>query len=252
MSQKRKNQTGALRRSGAAFLVGMCLVLSGCARQLTPYGKARKADTIAAYEEFVRTNPHDPRARFARDRIEVLRLLEAHRSGDMTMAAPNRAVAQQRVTDRAEPTSVRQGPWNLTSALPRRSAFTLDLYHGDIDPVPHQLRIDQQGEQVTYTLQHGSGPGGYYLTAGVPFAAFKRLWAVVAAGEVGSFRPSYGRMGSTADCRGSLVIEVDTGTERLSRMIRLEGLNFEDGNLRNLLKSMAQMHPEDHVVDFFR
>ena len=251
MSQKRRNETGALWCSGAAFLIGMCLVLSGCARQLTPYGKARKADTIAAYQEFVRTNPHDPRARFARDRIEVLRLLEAHRSGNTTMAAPNRAVAQQRVTDRAEPKSVRQGPWNLTAYPPRSSTFTLDLYHGDIDPVPHKLRIDQEGELVRYTLQHGAGPG-YYLTASVPFASFGRLWAAVVSSDIGSYGPSYGRAVSMGDYRGSLVIEVDTGTERLSRVIRLEGLNFEDRNLRSLLSSMAQMHPADHGMHFLR
>jgi len=251
MSQERKNQTGALWLGGAAFLVGICLVLTGCARQLTPYGKARKADTVEAYEEFVRTNPHDPRVRFARDRIEVLRLLEAHRSGNTTMAAQSRAASEQRVTDRAEPAAVRQGPWNLTAVPPRSSTFTLDLYHGDIDPVPHNLRIVQEGESVRYTLQHGVGPA-YYLTAHIPFASFRRLWTAVVARDVSSYGSSYGRMGSTADYRGNLVIEVNTGVERLSRTIHLGGLNFEDRNLRNLLSSMAQMHPEDHAMHFLR
>ena len=112
--------------------------------------------------------------------------------------------------------------------------------------------MDQQGEQVTYTLQHGSGPNGYYLNAGVPFALFRRLWAAVVARDVGSYKLSYGRMVSTEDYRGNLVIEVDTGTERLSRMIRLEGLNIEDGNLRSLLRSMAEMHPGDHSMYFLR
>ena len=252
MSQKCESQTGALSLSGLALFIGMSLVLNGCAKQLTPYGRARQADTIEAYEEFVRTSPHDPRARFVRDRIEVLRLLEAHKSGDATMAAPNRVASGQRLTNRTKPSSMRQGPWNLTAGPPRSSTFILDLYHGGAAPVPHKLRIDQQGEQVTYSLQHGSGPNGYYLNAGVPFALFGRLWTTVVTSDVGSYKSSYGRMASTADYRGNLVIEVDTGSERLSRMIRLEGLNFEEENLRSLLRSMAEMHPGDHSMHFLR
>lgn len=251
MSYTCECQAGALSR-GSMFLVCICFILSGCARQLTPFGRARKADTIEAYEEFVRNYPQDPRARFARDRIEVLRLLEAHRSGNVPMAAPNMETSEQRVADRAAPTSVRQGPWNLAASPPRSSSFILDLYHGGEAPVPHKLRIDQQGEQVTYTLQHGSGLGGYYLTAGIPFVAFRRLWGVVAASEPGAFRPSYGRMVSPEDYRGNLIIEVDTGTERLSRMTRLEGMNFADENLTSLLRAMAEMHPGDHRMPFLR
>ena len=252
MSQKCENRTGALSLSGLALFIGMSLVLNGCAKQLTPFGKARQADTIEAYEEFIRTNPHDPRVRFVRDRIEVLRSLEAYRSGTVPVAAPSRGPSEERGPDRAVPTDVRQGPWNLTGVPPRGSTFVLDLYHGDIAPVPHKLRIDQKGEQVTYTLQHGSGPNGYYLSAGVPFTLFRPLWAALVSRDVGSYESSYGSMGSAADYRGSLVIEVDTGTERLSRMIRLEGLNFRDASLGRLLQSMADMHPADHSMGFLR
>ena len=67
MSQKCENQTGALSRSALALFIGMSLILNGCAKQLTPYGRARQADTIEAYEEFIRTSPHDPRVRFVRE-----------------------------------------------------------------------------------------------------------------------------------------------------------------------------------------
>ncbi|MHC4166748.1 MAG: hypothetical protein ACYSWQ_07315 [Planctomycetota bacterium] len=252
MFQKCENRTGVLSLSGLALFIGIFLVLNGCAKQLTPYGRARQADTIEAYEEFVRTNPHDPRVRFARDRIEVLRSLEAYRSGTVPMAASSQGAPEQRLTNRGEPASVRHGPWNLTGVPPRSSTFILDLEDGCVVPTPHQLRIDQEGERVTYTLQYSSGPDGYYLTAGLPFASFRRLWATVVASDVGLFESSYGRMVSTADYRGNLVIEVYTGAERLSRTIRLEGLNVEDGNLRNLLKSMAEMHPKDHSMNFLR
>jgi hypothetical protein len=119
-------------------------------------------------------------------------------------------------------------------------------------PVPHKLIIDQQGQRVTYTLQHGSGPDGYYLAAGVTFASFRRLWESVVARDVDSYKPSYGSMSSTEDYRGNLIIEVDTGTERLSRVIRLEGLNYEDESLSELVKSMAQMHPQNHRMHFLR
>ena len=62
-------------RSGVGILViGICLAVGGCAKELTPYGRARQADTIAAYEEFIRNNPRDPRVRYARQRVESLRL----------------------------------------------------------------------------------------------------------------------------------------------------------------------------------
>ncbi|UCE50537.1 MAG: hypothetical protein JSW47_10310 [Phycisphaerales bacterium] len=252
MSRKYEKRAGASSHGSLAILIGVCLVLSGCARELTPFGRARKTDTIEAYEEFIRTSPNDPRVRFARDRIEVLRLLEAHRSGNATLAAPNRAASEDRTAVGLEPKEVRLGPWNLTAVPPRSSSFTLDLLHGSVAPVPHKLRIEQKGELVTYTLQYGSGPGRYYLTAGVPFASFRRLWAAVVTSDVGSYGPSYGRPASMADYRGNLTIEVDTGTERLSRTIRLEGSSIENESLRSILKSMADMHPEDHSMNFFR
>ncbi len=254
--RQRGNRADILSGQSLLLLLLMYLLLSGCARQLTPFSKARKADTIEAYEEFIRTNPQDPRVRYARHRIEVLRLLEAHRSGDASMAAPKENAYRTSAAP-APPTNLRQGPWNLNGAYPRSSTFTLDLYHGSspqgvhrTTPVPHKLIIDQQGQTVTYTLQHGSLPNGYYLTAGVPFTSFRRLWESVVARDIGSYRPSYGSMSSTGDYRGNLIIEVDTGTERLARVIRLEGLNFKDENLRNLLKSMAAMHPQDHSMSF--
>lgn len=250
--EEHENQTGILSSGSLLLLIGMCLVLSGCARQLTPFGKARQADTIEAYEEFIRTSPNDPRVRYARHRIETLRTLEAYRSGDSSMAAPDRGAFQERATTPKVPANVRHGPWNLTAALPRSSTFILDLYHGRSTPIPHKLTIDQQGQRVTYTLQHGSGPEGYYLTTGVPFDSFRHLWAAVIASDIGLYKPSYGRMSSAADYRGNLIIEVKTGTERLSRIIRLEGLSYGDENLKNLLRSMAQMHPGDHSMYFFR
>jgi len=252
MYKKCVNRRCARLCGSLALFVCISLVLNGCAKQLTPFGKARMADTIEAYEEFMRTSPHDPRVRYARSRIEALRLLEAHRSGTVPVDAPNRGASQERFAVPVEPTNMRQGPWNLSAALPRSSKFTLDLYHGRSAPVPHKLIVDQQGQRVIYTLQHGSGPDAYYLTAGVPFESFRRLWAAVFASDIGLYKSSYGRVASTGDYRGDLIIEVDTGTERLSRVIRLEGLTFDDENLRGLLKSMAQMHPQDHGMHFFQ
>lgn len=250
-SQERKKQAGAASLSIWVLLIGVCLALSGCARELTPFGRARKADTIAAYEEFIRTNPYDPRAKFARDRIEVLRLLEAHRSGPVTMAGPTPqgTAPGARGTDRGVSAEAQPGRWNLTSAPPRRSTFILDLYHGDMAPIPHKLTINQEGGQVTYTLEYGNE---YSLSAIVPFPSFGRLWSAVVSADVGSMKTSYGRMASPADYRGNLIIDIDTGTERLSREIRLEGFDFQDEHLRNLLRSMSQMHPQDHSMYFFR
>ncbi len=246
-------QAGAmLRRGGLVLVVGLCLALNGCTKQYNAYGEARKIDTIEGYEEYIRANPQDPRVRFAKDRIKALRLLDALRSGSVTPITSGDTTPGRMVPERVEPRNVPRGPWRVTAGVPRSSIFILDLQHGDVAPVPHTLRIDQEGERVTYTLQYGSGPDRYYLAAGVPIASFRRLWATVVASDVGSFRPSYGTMGSTADYRGNLVIEVDTGTERMSRTIRLDGFNFQDRNLRSLLQSMAQMHPADRSMDFSR
>lgn len=233
------------------LLIGTCLALSGCARELTPFGRARQADTIEAYEEFIRTNPHDPRVKFVKDRIEVLRLLDAHRSGPVTMAGPTPfgTAPAARGTDRVVPTETQPRRWNLTYTPPRRSTFILDLYYGDTTPVPHKLTINQEGGRVTYALEYGNE---YSLSAIVPFASFSLLWDAVVSADVGAMKSSYGRMASPADYRGNLIIDIDTGTERLSREIRLEGLNFQDERLRNLLKSLAQMHPEDRSMYFFR
>jgi hypothetical protein len=228
-----------------------CFIFAGCAKELTPYGRARQADTIEAYEEFIRTCPNDPRVRFARHRIAVLRSFEAYETGDVSLVnfesrIPNRSTTPTRTMN------MQQGPWNLTAALPRSSRFTLDLYHGDTTPILHKLIIEQEGQRVTYTLQHGSGPGGYYMTVGVPFDSFRHLWQAVIASDIGMYQSSYGRMSSTSDYRGNFVIEVDTGTQRLSRMIRLEGVIYQDQNLRNLIRSMTEMHPQDHSMRFFR
>jgi hypothetical protein len=243
---------GAVLRGVWVLVIGLCLALSGCTKQYNAYGQARQIDTIEGYEEYIRANPQDPRVKFARERIKTLRLLEAHRSGSVDPITSGNTTPGRMAGEEVEPRNVPQGPWRVTAQVPRSSTFIIDLYHGDMATVPHQLRIDQQGEQVTYTLQYGSGPGAYYLTAGVPFASFRRLWATVVASDVGSFRPSYGRMVSAADYRGNLVVEVDTGAERMSRTIRLEGLNFQDRNLRSLLQSMAEMHPGDRSMNFAR
>ena len=110
-------------RSGAAVLViGICFVLGGCARELTPYGRARQADTVEAYEEFMRNNPQDPRVRYARQRVEVLRLLEARKRESEGEIAP-----MQRPAERAAPRDVPQGPWNLARELPRSSTLTRNM-----------------------------------------------------------------------------------------------------------------------------
>ncbi len=245
-------RAGTTSRGGWILIIGLCLALGGCARQYNAYGKARQIDTIEGYEEYIRANPRDPRVKFARDRIEVLRSLDAHRSGSVSPITAGATTPARTATERVLPGNNPQGAWGLTGRIPRSSTFILDLYHGDIDPVPHTLRVDQEGERATYTLQYGYGPDRYYLTTGVAFDSFRRLWATVVASNVGSLRSSYGSTVSTADYRGNLVIEVDTGVQRLSRTIRLEGLNVRDGNLRNLLQSMAEMHPGDHRMPLFR
>ena len=239
--------------SGVGVLViGICLALGGCARELTAYGRAREADTIASYEEFIRTNPRDPRVRYARQRVEVLRLLEAQRSGPASVVGAEKMAPQEGVTVRAQPRDVRQGPWNLTTELPRRSAFTLDLHHGSIAPIPHKLRISQEGERVTYSLEHGNESNKSLLTEHIPLARFTRLWEAVVFSDVGSMKSSYGKMVSAEDYRGYLMIGIDTGTGQFSKKIHLEGLNFEDTDLTKLLNSMTQMHPKDHRMPFFR
>lgn len=245
-------QVGGRRRGVGVLVIGMCLVLGGCARELTAYGKAREADTIASYEEFIRTNPRDPRVRYARQRVEVLRLLDVQRSGSVSGVDARKIAPEARVTDKVEPRDVRQGPWNLTTQLPRSSTFTLDLDYGRVTPIPHRLRISQEGKRVTYTLEHGNTLNKSSLIEHIPLAEFTRLWETVVSSDVGSMKSSYGTMVGTADYRGYLMIEIDTGTGRLSRKIQLAGLRFEDETLRRLLNSMAELHPKDHRMPLFR
>ncbi len=239
-----------LLRTGVGVLViGMCLVLGGCARELTAYGRARQADTIEAYEEFIRTNPGDPRVRYARRRVEVLRLLEVQRSGSVGIDGGEKMAPQERDAARAQPGYVQPVPWNLTAELPRSSTFTLDLHYGCLVPVPHVLGISQTGERITYTLEHGYESR---LIVYVPLPQFVRFWETVVSSDVGSMKSSHGRMGSTGAYRGQLLIEIDTGTRRFSRKILLEGVNFEDKTLTRLLNSMAELHPKDHRMPLFR
>ena len=240
-------------RSGVGILiVGICLALGGCAKELTPYGRARQADTIAAYEEFIRNNPRDPRVRYARQRVEVLRLIETRRSGPVSAAGAERIAPQEMPVVRAQPRDVRQGPWNLSTELPRRSVFTLDLRHGSAAAIPHKLTINQEGERVTYSLEHGNESNRSLLTEHIPLAQFTRLWQAVVFSDVGSMRSSYGKMMSAEDYRGYLMIVIDAGAGQFSKRIYLEGLNFEDTSLTKLLNSMTEMHPKDHRMPFFR
>jgi len=241
-----------LRSAVAVLVIGICLALGGCAKELTAYGRAREADTIASYEEFIRTNPRDPRVRYARQRIEVLRLIESRRSDPASAAGAERMAPQERAAVRAQPRDVRQGPWNLTTEIPRRSVFTLDLHHGSTAPIPHNLRISQEGERVTYSLEHGNESNKSLLTEHIPLARFTRLWETVVFSDVGSMKSSYGKMVSAEDYRGYLMIGIDTGTGQFAKRIYLEGLNFEDTDLTKLLNSMTQMHPKDHRMPFFR
>jgi len=242
-----------LLRSGVGILViGICLAMGGCAKELTPYGRARQADTIAAYEEFIRNNPRDPRVRYARQRVESLRLLEAQRSGRMSVAGPEKMASQQTPTARARPEDARQGPWSLTTELPRRSMFTLDLRHGSTVPIPHKLTISQQGERVTYSLEYGNESNKSLLQEHIPLAQFTRLWQTLVFSDVGSMRSSYGKMRSAEDYRGYLMIGIDTGAGQFSKRIYLEGLNFEDTGLTKLLNSMTEMHPKHHRMTFYR
>jgi hypothetical protein len=240
------------RRAVAVLVIGICLALAGCAKELTAYGRAREADTIASYEEFIRNNPRDPRVRYARQRVEVLRILEARRSGPANVAGAEKMAPQEMPAVRAQPRDLRQGPWNLTTELPRRSAFTLDLHHGSIAPIPHRLIINQEGERVTYSLEHGNESNRSLLTEHIPLAQFMRLWQTLVFSDVGSMKPSYGKMVSAEDYRGYLMIGIDTGTGQFSRRIYLEGLNFEDTGLTKLLNSMTEMHPKDHRMPFSR
>jgi hypothetical protein len=242
----------ALRSSVGIAVIGICLLLAGCAKELTPYGRARQADTIEAYEEFIRTNPRDPRVRYARQRVESLRLLEAQRSGQIGLAGTEPMASQQTPTARARPRDTRQGPWNLTTELPRRSVFALEMHYGSRAPIPHKLTINQEGEIVTYSLEHGNESNRSLLTEHIPLAQFVRLWQTVVVSDVGSMYSSYGKMASPEDYRGYLIIWIDAGTGQFSKRIYLEGLNFEDVNLRKLLNSMTQMHPKDHRMPFFR
>ena len=242
----------ALRSSFGIAVVGICLFLAGCAKELTPYGRARQADTIEAYEEFIRTNPRDPRVRYARQRVESLRLLEAQKSGIVNVPGPERMAPQQTTTARARSRDMQQGTWNLTTDLPRRSAFTLDMHYGSRVPIPHRLTINQEGETVTYSLEHGNESSRSLLTEHIPLAQFMRLWQTVVFSDVGSMNSSYGKMASAGDYRGYLMIWIDTGAAQFSKRIYLEGLNFEDADLRNLVSSMSQMHPKDHRMPFFR
>ena len=241
-----------LRCAVGILVIGICLALGGCAKELTAYGRAREADTIASYEEFIRTNPRDPRVRYARQRVEVLRLIESRRSGPASVAGPERMAPQDRPAVRAQPRDVRQGPWNLTTELPRRSVFTLDLHHGSIAPIPHKLIINQEGERVIYSLQHGNESNKSLLTEHIPLAQFTRLWETVVFSDVGSMKSSYGKMVTAEDYRGYLMIGIDTGTGQFSKEIYLEGLDFEDTSLAKLLNSMTEMHPRDHRMPFFR
>jgi len=84
-----------LRSDAVVLVIGICLALGGCAKELTPYGRARQADTIAAYEEFIRTSPRDPRVRYARQRVEVLRLFEAQRSGPVSVAGAEKLACRE-------------------------------------------------------------------------------------------------------------------------------------------------------------
>jgi len=236
-------------RWAGILAIGMCLALAGCAKELTPYGRARKADTIASYEQFIRNNPRDPRVRYARQRVETLRLLEPQRSDSVGAAGAENMAPRGRDTARAQARDMQPGPWNLTTEIPQRSAFTLDLQHGDITRIPHKLNISQEGARVTYSLDYGYESR---LTAIVPLPQFARFWETVVFSDVGSMQSSYGRMASAGDYRGYLVIEIDTGTGRLSREIVLQGLNFEDTDFTKLLNSMTQMHPKDHRMPFFR
>ena len=47
----------------------MTLLIAGCA---DPYGDAQKADTISAYETFIRENPKSPKRAMAEIRTEQL------------------------------------------------------------------------------------------------------------------------------------------------------------------------------------
>ena len=241
-----------LRSDVGVLIVGICFVLGGCAKELTPYGRARQADTIEAYEEFIRTNPRDPRVRYARQRVESLRLLEAQKSGLVNVPGPERMAPQQTTTARARSRDMQQGTWNLTTDLPRRSAFTLDMHYGSRTPIPHRLTINQEGETVTYSLEHGNESSRSLLTEHVPLAQFMRFWQTVVFSDVGSMSSSYGKMASAGDYRGYLMIWIDTGAAQFSKRIYLEGLNFEDADLRNIVSSMSQMHPKDHRMPFFR
>ncbi len=161
-----------LRCGVGVLIVGMCLALGGCARELTPYGRARQADTVEAYEEFMRNNPQDPRVRYTRQRVEVLRVREARESESMGEVGAGQMAPRERAAERAAPRDVRQGPWNLTRELPRSSTFTLDFQHGGAAQIPHWLRISQEGERVTYTLEYGNESR---LIANVPLSQFARL-----------------------------------------------------------------------------
>lgn len=238
-----------LRNGVVVLVIGMSLALAGCAKELTPYGRARETDTIASYEEFIRTNPRDPRVRYARQRVEALRLLEAQRNRFEDVAGAVKMAPQERNAVRPQPRNVQPGPWNLPADIPRRSVFTLDLQHGGITPIPHKLTISQEGARVTYSLEYGNESR---LTALVPLPQFARFWETVVFSDVGSMQSSYGRMASTGDYRGYLVIEIDTVIGQFSREIMLQGIIFTDQNLMQLLNSMTQMHPRDHRMPLFR
>jgi hypothetical protein len=179
----------------------------------------------------------------------VLRLLDARKRESAGEVGVGEIAPMQRPADSAAPRDVRQGPWNLSRELPRSSTFTLNLQHGGAAQIPHWLRISQEGEEVTYTLEYGNESR---LEAIVPLSQFARLWETVVYSDVGSMRSSYGRMASAGDYRGYLVIEIDTGSGRFLREIWLEGLNFQDETLKRLLNAMTEMHPKDHKMSFFR
>jgi hypothetical protein len=138
-----------------------------------------------------------------------------------------------------------------TVELPIESKIQIKGIYGCEEALPYEITIHQKGNVVIITHEDKYKYGRKEFSLHIK--RFKVFWKIFSLFDIMSFNESYGRMGSTADFRGDLTIDIVTADGSLNKKIHIPGTTIENEEFLNLLYVIIWLVDEDmDVLDYLK
>ena len=228
-----------MKRISITFVLLFCLLCLGCGA-LEEYEKTQQLN-----EQYVRNWS------IAQENFE-----QSAQNPDQTQQVPNE---YQHEWEQPMPDDTATEPeiGNMpdvdisTVELPIESKIQIKGIYGCVEALPYEITIHQKGNVVIITHEDKYKYGRKEFSLNIK--RFKVFWKIFSLFDIMSFNESYGTMGSTADFRGDLTIDIVTADGSLSKKIHIPGTTIENEEFLNLLYVIIWLVDEDmDVLDYLK